>query len=88
MGLVFARTKSFSRWTLMWRPSLCCVGVLYAGHKYMKHELKWNAATQRWLCLGCLRTSDQVTKSDAESEMNQFECIPPIPITRGSDSRD
>jgi len=47
----------------------------------MDHELKWNAASQKWMCIRCLRTSDQQLAVDAEKEMSQFECIPPMPVS-------
>jgi hypothetical protein len=41
-----------------------------------EHQLEWNAATQQWLCIKCLRCSIQSSREDAEVEFNQFECRP------------
>ena len=42
-----------------------------------QHEIKWNAEKQEWVCTRCFLTSDHTTKSDAETELSYFECIPP-----------
>jgi hypothetical protein len=41
----------------------------------MKHEIKWEPATQEWICIRCFSTSDHVTQEDAERELSQFECV-------------
>jgi hypothetical protein len=41
----------------------------------VKHEeLRWNPATSEWFCAKCGRTSDHVTKEDAQVELEHFEC--------------
>jgi hypothetical protein len=44
----------------------------------VKHEdLRWNPATSEWFCVRCGRTSDRVTKEDAQVELEHFECSLP-----------
>ena len=44
--------------------------------KSVKHpEIEWNATTKEWFCIRCFRTSDHVTKLDAERELSEFDCI-------------
>ncbi len=44
--------------------------------KKMKHpEIEWNATTKEWFCIRCFRTSDHITKLDAERELSEFDCI-------------
>src|ERR1700694_5450014 len=41
----------------------------------MKHEnLTWNAATRKWFCKRCGRTSDNASVFEAQAELEQFEC--------------
>jgi hypothetical protein len=41
----------------------------------MKHpELEWNPAICEWFCTRCFRTSDHLTREDAERELSQFPC--------------
>jgi hypothetical protein len=41
----------------------------------VKHEIKWQPATQEWFCIRCSRTSDHVSQEDAERELSQFDCV-------------
>ena len=42
----------------------------------MKHpEIQWNVVTKEWFCIRCFRTSDHVSREDAERELSQFDCI-------------
>jgi hypothetical protein len=40
-----------------------------------KHHIEWNAAQEKWLCLTCLRTSDHLTREDAERELGEYQCL-------------
>lgn len=39
------------------------------------HQIEWNAAKQDWFCVRCLRSSDHLSKEDAESELNRYNCL-------------
>jgi len=43
-----------------------------------EHQIQWNATGEEWLCLRCLRSSDHISKEDAEHEVNQFDCLAPV----------
>jgi hypothetical protein len=48
----------------------------------MKHpDIIWNAETKEWFCIRCFRTSDHVTKLNAENELSYFDCV--VPDTDG-----
>jgi hypothetical protein len=49
-------------------------------NRSMDHDIEWNGATQTWLCVRCLRTSDHQLKTGAEIELSQFECVKPGPV--------
>jgi hypothetical protein len=49
-----------------------------------KHQIEWNAASQEWFCINCLRASDSINKADAEVELNAFDCIQPEPRVQSS----
>jgi c-di-GMP-binding flagellar brake protein YcgR len=40
-----------------------------------EHTIQWNAAKEEWLCVRCLRSSDQIKLEDAQNELNQFDCL-------------
>lgn len=40
-----------------------------------EHHIQWNGAKDAWLCFMCLRSSDCLTKEDAERELEPFECL-------------
>jgi len=41
----------------------------------MEHgDLRWNSFDEEWFCAKCGRTSDHVTKQDAEVELEQYKC--------------
>ena len=40
-----------------------------------EHRIHWNAASDEWLCLLCLRASDAISKEDAEHELSRFDCL-------------
>jgi hypothetical protein len=41
-----------------------------------KHpELQWNPESKEWFCIRCFKTSDHVSRQDAEVELSQFDCI-------------
>jgi len=43
-----------------------------------EHTINWNAANEKWLCLTCLRSSDHISKEDAQNELDQFDCLGPL----------
>jgi hypothetical protein len=40
----------------------------------MKHDIQWNDVTKEWFCTRCFRTSDHLSREDAERELSQFDC--------------
>jgi hypothetical protein len=54
------------------------ISLPLAQESMKRHEIKQDAATQEWFCIKCLRRSDHMTQQDAERELSQFECIPPV----------
>jgi len=40
-----------------------------------EHQIEWNAATEQWFCINCLRASDYQSKQDAERELSQLDCV-------------
>jgi hypothetical protein len=53
----------------------------------MEHsEILWNPALKEWFCARCGRTSDHVTKNDAEEELAQFDCS--LPDVSGNDPKE
>ncbi len=42
-----------------------------------KHEIEKNPLTDEWFCTRCLRTSDHLSKVDAERALSQFKCVEP-----------
>jgi hypothetical protein len=49
----------------------------------MNHEnLLWNAATKKWFCTRCGRTSDNASVFEAQSALERYECqLPSIKIS-------
>ena len=53
---------------------------LQRGYPVVKHaEIRWNPELQEWFCVRCGLTSDHITKENAETEMEFFDCSLPIP---------
>ena len=76
MRLVSAR-HSLSRLMPIFPNAIGLAGFPFLRHIMNEHRIEWNAATERWICIKCLRASDQQSKQDAERELSQFECIVP-----------
>jgi hypothetical protein len=44
----------------------------------MKHpKIRWNPELEEWFCVRCGLTSDHITKEDAQTEMEFFDCSLP-----------
>ena len=41
------------------------------------HDIEWNQTKQEWICKRCQRSSDYVSKPDAELELSQFDWVKP-----------
>jgi hypothetical protein len=53
----------------------------------MEHsEILWNATIKEWFYVRCGRTSDHVTKNDAEEELAQFDFS--LPDVTDNDSKE
>jgi hypothetical protein len=39
-----------------------------------QHALQWNPKAGQWFCLGCFQTSKQLSRDEAERELQQFQC--------------
>jgi hypothetical protein len=51
-----------------------------------QHQIEWNAASNQWFCINCLRKSDRVSKQEAELELDAFKCIRPDPRRRSANN--
>jgi len=40
-----------------------------------EHQIFWNGGSKEWFCVRCGRTSDHITKLDAERELSGYDCI-------------
>jgi|KBSMisStaDraftv2_1062788.scaffolds.fasta_scaffold133970_1 hypothetical protein len=64
-------------------PSPGCVHLKIRSK--MKHEnIIWNPGTKNWFCTKCGRTSDLINFTDAQMELDQYECNLPASKISGA----